>query len=348
MEKKPNSMVGTTPWDRSIPTTDGLQLLLDSPNMPGCSCVGRHETFDLAADGDPVAQKRALEICAQCPQLTPCKQWAAEQLTSRQRRALGVVGGRCHVQAKPSAASKARRERERAKSSARPKATGTAGAQPVQKPPQKSRTATKPPTLDPITAAGSSARSDRTHRGAARTAAGSSAGTGQDCTVTGYGWPKDTAYCRLKATLAHEHRPAQPTTRCAVARGSGALNSSHGQHPTCAVPPAVVGMTCSITPRSLIRSRSGKRLTCADNARRVGNATSGRNRSPAPTAPTWDASAVCATSRPTPPGSPASRLLRLDAQSHRNSHRINGQRRTPVSSPDFTPEGAARVSAATG
>jgi hypothetical protein len=153
-----NTMVGTTPWERGIPTTDGMQLLFDAPNMPGCSCVGQHETFDLAADGDPLAQEQALEICAQCPQLTPCNQWAADQLTARQRRALGVVGGKCHVQAKPSAASKARRERERAKS----KATGTAGTEPARKPAQDQRTAPKPPTLD---------RSlDRSQRRAARRA----------------------------------------------------------------------------------------------------------------------------------------------------------------------------------
>jgi hypothetical protein len=63
---------GTAPWDRGANTIDGLQVLLDAPNMTGANCVGAHKTFDPRGYGDSLAQRQAL----QCPHLAQCKQWA--------------------------------------------------------------------------------------------------------------------------------------------------------------------------------------------------------------------------------------------------------------------------------
>lgn len=45
----------------------------DAPAEPApaatAECIGRHDVFDLAADGDPAAVDAALDICAACPAL---------------------------------------------------------------------------------------------------------------------------------------------------------------------------------------------------------------------------------------------------------------------------------------
>lgn len=56
-------------------TISDLVGALQSPHLPGAACVGRYDAFD-AADSDPTS---ALAICASCPALARCREWAAAQ-----------------------------------------------------------------------------------------------------------------------------------------------------------------------------------------------------------------------------------------------------------------------------
>jgi hypothetical protein len=100
--------------------------LLDTPPMPYARCRGMHSVYDLAADGDPAAQKRALDICSHCPHLVERTRWRAESLTSRQRAALGVVGGQVYAATKQPGTRSAPASSARSSTTsttARPKAT---------------------------------------------------------------------------------------------------------------------------------------------------------------------------------------------------------------------------------
>lgn len=53
---------------------------LAAPNLPEAACRGRHALFDPPRPGeDPDAAERrmwaALDLCATCPELQPCRSW---------------------------------------------------------------------------------------------------------------------------------------------------------------------------------------------------------------------------------------------------------------------------------
>lgn len=65
------------------------------PELPGAACVGRSDLFDPRGDYEPAERARqrhdvAVQICAACPALRPCKAWAG---TLDNRRIRGVVAG---------------------------------------------------------------------------------------------------------------------------------------------------------------------------------------------------------------------------------------------------------------
>jgi hypothetical protein len=66
-------------------------LAHDIPNLPGASCRGHAELFDVAGRHDP-AVERAKAVCASCPVLGDCRRWLAS--LPRLARPCGVVAGR--------------------------------------------------------------------------------------------------------------------------------------------------------------------------------------------------------------------------------------------------------------
>ena len=67
------------------------ELAHDIPHLPGASCRGRAELFDVADRHDP-AVERAKAVCASCPALRDCRAWLAG--LPRLARPCGVVAGR--------------------------------------------------------------------------------------------------------------------------------------------------------------------------------------------------------------------------------------------------------------
>jgi WhiB family redox-sensing transcriptional regulator len=74
---------------------DLLTVLADTPNLPDAACRGKHQLFD-ASIGSNVkarqAQRVFAELCASCPVLEQCRDWA-DTLAPRERQALGVRAG---------------------------------------------------------------------------------------------------------------------------------------------------------------------------------------------------------------------------------------------------------------
>lgn len=60
------------------------------PALPRAACRANREVFD-SVDTEAVAQ--AVEICTACPEIDPCRLWAAMQPP---RSLLGVVAGENH------------------------------------------------------------------------------------------------------------------------------------------------------------------------------------------------------------------------------------------------------------
>lgn len=83
------------------------ELAAGIPALRGARCVGSHELFDAAItaerNGRPeeareardYARRAALELCAQCPALDPCRAWL-DSLPAPQRPP-GVIAGRVHT-----------------------------------------------------------------------------------------------------------------------------------------------------------------------------------------------------------------------------------------------------------
>jgi hypothetical protein len=87
------AITATTPWPgRGSVPLDLLGVLADVPCMPHAACRGKAELFDGAADGDPLAQAQAVELCAQCPHIAQCREWLNSLDTSEQE-SLGLVAG---------------------------------------------------------------------------------------------------------------------------------------------------------------------------------------------------------------------------------------------------------------
>ena len=84
MERQ-HTLAGTTPWDRGIKPIGLMGILLDMPRLDGCSCMGRHTVYDLAADADEIAQQQARNFCRQCEHQAACHSWAMT-LTDKERR----------------------------------------------------------------------------------------------------------------------------------------------------------------------------------------------------------------------------------------------------------------------
>ena len=58
------------------------------PHLPGALCRGEAPLFDHA--DDPGTAEHCAQICRRCPELVPCRSWAA---TLSNRQLSGVVGG---------------------------------------------------------------------------------------------------------------------------------------------------------------------------------------------------------------------------------------------------------------
>jgi len=69
-----------------------VAVMVDTPGLPGAACRRQHEGFDQARGGNGSARRRCVEICAQCPALVACRQWA-DGLPRRERAAMGVLAG---------------------------------------------------------------------------------------------------------------------------------------------------------------------------------------------------------------------------------------------------------------
>ena len=68
-----------------------IEVLRDTPRLRGAACVDHRETFDAAADADPVAIEAAQAICASCPALDRCRAWP--DTVPPGQRAPGVTAG---------------------------------------------------------------------------------------------------------------------------------------------------------------------------------------------------------------------------------------------------------------
>ena len=69
-----------------------LHMATAMPDMPNAGCRDAWPTYDNAAAGDQDAQQAALNICARCPHLEPCKRRWYESLDPADHPR-GVVGG---------------------------------------------------------------------------------------------------------------------------------------------------------------------------------------------------------------------------------------------------------------
>ena len=55
-------------------------VLLDTPHLDGAKCRGHWQLFDRHTHNDPnreIDEAIAVQMCATCPALLPCKQWLA-------------------------------------------------------------------------------------------------------------------------------------------------------------------------------------------------------------------------------------------------------------------------------
>jgi hypothetical protein len=68
-----------------------LAVIATMPDLNGAACRGRHELYDKAALGDPLAQEQAQQVCELCPVLLPCSRWLRS--TPRDLRPGGVTAG---------------------------------------------------------------------------------------------------------------------------------------------------------------------------------------------------------------------------------------------------------------
>jgi hypothetical protein len=66
-------MDGLTVYMATLPA-GLLDVVTAMPDMPNAGCRDEWSTFD-AAPYDKNAQLAALNICARCPHLAPCRQW---------------------------------------------------------------------------------------------------------------------------------------------------------------------------------------------------------------------------------------------------------------------------------
>jgi hypothetical protein len=62
-------------------------VLRGAPSLPRAACKGLGELFDADTDDDAFD---ALELCAGCPELLPCRRWAE---TLKHNKINGVIGG---------------------------------------------------------------------------------------------------------------------------------------------------------------------------------------------------------------------------------------------------------------
>ncbi|MGB7236890.1 MAG: WhiB family transcriptional regulator [Rhodococcus sp. (in: high G+C Gram-positive bacteria)] len=75
-----------------------LSVLASSPDLPGAACVKTPRLFDWLLDDDEdeprtvraERHRTAKEICASCPALEACREWAS---TLAEAEVLGVVAG---------------------------------------------------------------------------------------------------------------------------------------------------------------------------------------------------------------------------------------------------------------
>ena len=78
------------------------ELAAGIPHLPAARCAGKHELFDLTAEGSrtgpagasevAAARVEALRLCAGCPELDPCGAWLSG--LRKRDRPNGVVAGR--------------------------------------------------------------------------------------------------------------------------------------------------------------------------------------------------------------------------------------------------------------
>jgi hypothetical protein len=69
-------------------------VLLDTPHLDGAKCRGHWQLFDRHTHNDPnreIDEAIAVQMCATCPALLPCKQWLAS--LPPYLRPAGVVAG---------------------------------------------------------------------------------------------------------------------------------------------------------------------------------------------------------------------------------------------------------------
>jgi hypothetical protein len=85
------NIAATAPWSAVYVPGDLLSCIVLAPPMKRAACRGRHDLFDRAADGDPLAQQTAVDLCHHCPHLDVC---GAFRATLRPKDlARGVLAG---------------------------------------------------------------------------------------------------------------------------------------------------------------------------------------------------------------------------------------------------------------
>jgi WhiB family redox-sensing transcriptional regulator len=87
----------------SAPWVSLLERMLQGvPALPGARCRNRPHLFDGHDGPNGERTRQAIELCARCPALAACEEWAAGQ-----RCLVGVVAGQLHEHFADSARSKA-------------------------------------------------------------------------------------------------------------------------------------------------------------------------------------------------------------------------------------------------
>lgn len=75
---------------------DLVGTLRTVPALPGARCRGRADEFDGDDGPDGERTRRAAALCARCPALTACAEWAARQPENSLE---GVIAGRLFTHA---------------------------------------------------------------------------------------------------------------------------------------------------------------------------------------------------------------------------------------------------------